>query len=94
MVQEYSCTCSCALDNYILSFDSDKEGNDPIHGRPPDAIHIFKMAFIIQHQSYMEPASAVPIKDTFTLYLSLIKFVTNNIYINNVTGDSVMQMCT
>ena len=51
----------------LLLFDSDKEGNDPIHAVVPfDASHVF----IIRHQSYTEPASAdyVCVKTTLTLF--------------------------
>ena len=49
----------------LLSFDSDKEGNDPIHAVVPlDASHVF----IIRHQLYTEPGSAdsVCVKSTLT----------------------------
>ena len=44
----------------LSSFDSDKEGNDPIHAFVPlDASYVF----IIRHQFYTEPGS-VCVKST------------------------------
>ena len=42
----------------MVSFDSDKEGNDPIHDRPSRRESRFFNDFIILHKSNMEPAEA------------------------------------